>query len=151
MTFSSLIIVLFIFLLVGLIIFRPFLDQEMTLGSAGSSRYDSLLAERERLYAAIEELDLNLELNKISKQEYTNGRNELLANAASVLKKIEEHPLSARKDPDAIPPDPDDANLERMIAERRQALKAARVDVCPSCGEAISPEDQFCSSCGERV
>lgn len=152
MTFSALIIVLFIFLLAGLIVFRPFLDQDTSLERAGSSRFDSLLAERERLYAAIEELDLDLELKKISKEEHALGRNDLLVDAAAIVKKIEEHPYSsAREELRTGPPTRVDDDLERMIAERRQALQAARGDLCPACGNAATPGDQFCSHCGERL
>ena len=151
MTFSSLIIVIFIFLLAGLIVIRPFLDQDKRLKRDGSSRYDSLLAERERLYSAVEELDLNLELNKISAEEHTQSRKELLVEAAAVLKKIEEHPFQARNPARESRPAEADDELERMIAERRQALQAAREDRCPACGKGVSPADQFCSSCGEGL
>lgn len=153
MAFSSLIIVLFIFLLAGVLVVRPFLEDGAGQTLSATGRYDSLLAERERLYRAIEDLDLELELQKISTEEHDLARQELLKDAAVVLKKIEDHPYQAKakKGKKARRPSTDDADLERLIAERRKDLQAARVDVCPSCGQAVSADDQFCSNCGEKL
>ncbi len=151
MAFSSLIIVLFIFLLAGVLVVRPFLEDGSQNALSSAGRYDSLLAERERLYRAIEDLDLDLELQKISEDEHDKGRQELLSEAAAVLQKIENHPRHSKyriQDSRTVESDDD---LERLIAERRKVLQAARGDVCPKCGQAISTDDQFCSSCGEKL
>ena len=151
MAFSSLIVVLFIFLLAGVLVVRPFLedDSKKTLSAAG--RYDSLLAERERLYRAIEDLDLDFELQKISEDEHDRGRKELLSEAALVLQKIEDHPRHSKQRKQINHAVSTDDDLERLIAERRKTLQAAKVEVCPHCGNAISKDDQFCSGCGEKL
>lgn len=151
MAFSSLIIVIFIFLLAGLVVIRPILEDAPGQSYGTSGQADSLLAERERLYAAIEELDLNLELQKISEEEYAQARQELLIQAAAVVEKLEKLPSSARKKKKSGRVNAGDDELDRLIAERRKALKHAKEALCPSCGKAISPADQFCSHCGEKV
>jgi hypothetical protein len=151
MAFSSLIIVLFVFLLAGVLVIRPFLEDGAGTTLSTSGRYDSLLAERERLYGAIEDLDMAFELQKISEGEHTRGRQDLLKEAAVVLKKIEDHPSYSKKGKKSGRPAAGDDDLELLIAERRKSLQGARADVCPICGQSVSAEDQFCSSCGERL
>jgi hypothetical protein len=150
MTISSLIIVLFIFILSGLIILRPFLDGSADDQIIGSSSYDSLIAERERLLSAIEELDLELELDKISSQEYSRNRDLLLVEAAGVLKKLEKTKKPVRSKSQAAVQEASDDELERMIARRRLELKQDASRVCSNCQKQINPEDQFCSYCGAK-
>ncbi len=151
MTFASLIVVLFIFLLVGLLVMRPFLEDATPSVASASGRFNSLVAEKERLYRAIEELDLNLELHKISEEDYDRRRQQLLVNAAAVLEKLDGHPSSHGKARNTSRPQAGDDDLERLIAERRKALQADRGEFCPKCGAAVSGEDQFCSNCGAKL
>ena len=150
MTTSALIIVLFIFILAGLIVLRPFLDQERGVQRSGGGLYDSLLAEKERLYASIEDLDLNLELEKISLEEHAQGRDDLLHQAARVLKELDAHPYSSRSQKPRESLGADD-KLEKMIAERRKKIQAAQNASCPTCGEPVAKGDQFCSHCGGKL
>jgi len=131
MEFSSLLIVIFIFVLSGVFIMRPFLVEEKTTRKSGSTRTDSLTAEKERLLLAIEDLDLEFELEKISSVEHNRNRDILLSEAS--------------------PPPKADGDLERMINERRQQLKSEKSLKCPKCGEAIDRGAQFCSHCGEAL
>lgn len=150
MTLSSLIIVLFIFFISALVITRPFLVKQAASGRSSSSLFDSLVAEQERLLSAIEELDLELELNKISPQEHSRSRDLLLAEAAGVLQELDKHQTGkARKAAPARAKAEDD--LERMIAQRRVELKSGTSASCPKCGEPIKSTDKFCSHCGENL
>ncbi|MEJ2412740.1 MAG: zinc ribbon domain-containing protein [Anaerolineales bacterium] len=151
MTVSSLIIVLVIFLLAGLLVVRPFLDADSGQMLSTAGRYDSLLAERERIYNAIESLDQDFEFQKISREEHDRGRQELLREAAVVLQKLEKHPGHSKKGKKASTLSAGDDDLERLIAERRNALQAARGELCPACGQPVAEDDQFCSNCGEKL
>ena len=152
MEFSSLLIVIFIFILSGVFIMRPFLVEEKKPKRAGSSRTDSLFAEKERLLLAIEDLDLEHELDKISAQEHNRNRDILLAEAADVIKqldKIQKPGSSKKKKPSTSTKTADD--LERLINERRQQLKNDKSLKCPSCDKAVIEGSQFCSNCGEAL
>lgn len=151
MTFSSLIIVLFIFLLAGVLVVRPFLDADSGQVLSTAGRYDSLLAERERIYNAIESLDQDFDFQKISSEVHDRGRQELLREAAVVLQKLEKHPDHSKKGKKTSTLTAGDDDLERLIAERRNALKATSGELCPACGEAVAEDDQFCSNCGEKL
>ena len=149
MEFSSLLIVIFILILSGVFIMRPFLVKEKTPRRVGSSRIDSLLAEKDRLLLAIEELDQEFELEKISSEEHNRNRDILLAEAAEVIKQLDklQKPSSSKKN-NVAPPETDD-DLERLINERRQQQKSEKSQKCPKCGKTVDKGAQFCSHCGE--
>ena len=151
MEFSSVLIVVFIFVLSGFIILRPFLVEEKTTRKSGSSRTDSLTAEKERLLMAIEELDQEFELEKISSVEHNRNRDILLSEAAEVIKQLDKlQKTGSSKKKHSTPPEADD-DLERLINERRQQLKSEKSLKCPKCGKAIDEGAQFCSHCGEAL
>ena len=127
---------------------RPFLVTTDTGGRAGTSMRDSLVAERDRLFLAIEEIDLEFELEKISFEEHKRNRDILLYEAASVLKKLDNLPKSSLANRKKTAPVQDDDYLEKMIANRRRQLKGEMSQMCPHCGEAVEQGGQFCSQCG---
>ena len=69
MELGSLLVVILLFFLSGLFVLRPFLVKTESGGRAGTTLRDSLVADKERLLQAIEEIDLEFELNKISSEE----------------------------------------------------------------------------------
>jgi len=151
MEFSSLLIVIFIFVLSGVFIMRPFLVNEEAPRKTGSSRIDSLLAEKERLLLAIEDLDLEFELEKISSEEHNRNRDILLAEASEVIKQLDKlQKTGSSKKKTSTPPKADD-DLERMIIERRQQLQSEKSLACPKCSKAVEKGAQFCSHCGEAL
>ena len=148
MTFGSILIVLLIFILSGYYIIRPFLVKSELSGRSSSSIYDSLSAERERLLLAIEELDLELDLSKISSREHSRNRDILLAEAAEVLRKLDKYKKSGKgKKATPVKAEPDD--LEKMINDRKKQIKAEKSRSCSHCGKTVTDNDQFCSHCGE--
>ncbi|GEM_PF-3024158 len=109
---------------------------------------DSLVAERERLLHAIEEIDLEYELKKISSEEHTRNRDILLSDAARVLKELDSLPKSSSAKKKKTAPVQDEDHLERMIADRRKQLKGEMSLTCSHCGESVEEGAQYCSHCG---
>ena len=151
MAFGSIFILLVIFGLSSFIIIRPFLVEPDTRKVPLPGKYDSLLAERERLLSSIEDLDLEFDLKKISSQEHTRNRDNLLAEAAEVLMQLDglKIPTQKRKQPSSPPVVGDE--LEKMITERRRELRKEKSNFCSNCGKAVKTGDQFCSHCGEEL
>ena len=151
MTMSSFLIVALIFILSGVIILRPLFDPKVSRSAAASGRYDALLAEKERLYSIIEELDQSLDLGKISAQDHSTSRAELLNQAAKVLAELDKirGKKKVSQKPKASPMADDE--LEEMIQARRESLNSRSSQVCPKCGEPAGQKDQFCSQCGESL
>jgi len=151
MAFSSFLIVLAIFVLAGIIIVRPFLVEQNISTPVVPQKYDSLLAERERLLSSIEDLDLEHDLQKISSQEHTRNRDILLSQAAGVLVQLDKLEKKVPKDMRVSSPVENEDDLEAMIETRRQELKGDKSRFCSHCGKAVKPEDQFCGKCGEKL
>lgn len=148
MEIGSLIIVLLLFFLSGLFVLRPFLVKTESRGRAGTTVRDSLVAEKERLLQAIEEIDLEFELEKISSAEHNRSRDLLMVEAAGILNELDKLPKSkSGKKVQAVPVQSEDI-LEKMIADRRKQLKSEQSVKCPHCDEPVEKGAQFCSHCG---
>jgi hypothetical protein len=148
MEIGSLIIVLLLFFLSGLFVLRPFLVKTESRGRAGTTMRDSLVAEKERLLQAIEEIDLEFELEKISSAEHTRSRDLLMVEAAGVLSELDKMPKPKSGKKNNADPVQDGDDLEKMIADRRKQLKKDRSVKCPHCNETVEKGAQFCSHCG---
>ena len=151
MTVSSFIVVLFIFILSAVVIMRPFLDPQKKGKSISSGSYDALLAERERLYSSIEELDLALDLKKISPEDHAQSRTLLLNQAALVLAQLDKIGGKPKKQRKMDKTSDVGDQLEQMIKVRRETLRKDKSANCPHCGEPVESNDQFCRKCGGAI
>lgn len=98
---GSLFLILALALVVGLFIAQPFFknvsgsnaDKESTVRSAEEEREhqrSSLLAERDRVLNALQELDFDYALGKVPAEEYPLQRSALLKTGADVLRRLDE-------------------------------------------------------------
>ncbi len=133
----------------------------------------ALLAERERIIAALQELDFDYALGKIAGDDYPSQRAALLQQGADVLRRLDaltapsaregaptveemkerlEAAVAARHARAAAQSDDlADEDLEALIAARRRARQERSAGFCPHCGKAILDSDRFCPSCGEDL
>jgi len=192
MDLGSIFLILALVLLVGWFVSRPLLEQGGPLANAGSrpeqgigpgtppagqvsdlsGEHSALLAERDRLLTALQELDFDHLLGKVPEEEYPLQRRALLVAGAQVLKRLDELGGSAFAEPPAAQAEDggqllSDAQLEAMIQARRQALgrpqaegQAARRASRPSrrerrpsrtAGKASQAQATFCPKCGKPV
>lgn len=94
---SSLFVVLAVLLLVIIFVARPFVQGKTSLGSETTSEAQkqehlrsSLLAERDRLLTALQELDFDYGLGKVPAEEYQAMRAQLLQTGAHVLRQLDD-------------------------------------------------------------
>ena len=117
----------------------------------------SLLAERERLLNALQELDFDFQLGKIPEDDYPVQRSDLLQKGAEVLKKLDALAASRPPSPQAAASVPgpagslSDDEIESMLAARRRVHKTRSAGFCPRCGKPITVTDQFCPNCGKSL
>ncbi|MCX8061304.1 MAG: zinc ribbon domain-containing protein [Anaerolineales bacterium] len=162
MDLGSILLLFGILLLVILYLVRPFLLHRATLVTKEEHTLSFLLAEKERLLDAIQELDFDHNLGKIPETDYPLQRAALVAEAAAVVQQIEamrdqqsfpkepaRPPQAATQPRRAASPDasPDD-EIEALIASRRRERAEKAVGFCPQCGKPIQQSDRFCSKCG---
>ena len=112
MDIGSLFLILGLLLIVGLFVARPLLDERAVELGEEDHEISSLLAERDRLLTALEELDFDNALGKIPQDEYPAQRAVLVQRGVEVLRRLDA--LQA----DGYPGDGDE-RLDAAIADRR--------------------------------
>ena len=130
----------------------------------------SLMAERDRVINALQELDFDFKLGKIPREDYPVQRAELMQLGTGVLKKLDqltsaaldkeggtaesrlEKAAAARQaDASGKPDRVTDDQIESMLAARRKARKTRSAGFCPRCGKAVLATDLFCPNCGKAL
>jgi hypothetical protein len=186
MELGSIFLLLALLILVGSYIGKPFLERRPADAPAhpevspmdrqADQERSSLLAERDRLLNAIQELDFDYVMGKIPEEDYPGQRALLLGMGVEVLKKLDasqaqvaSEDVEARLEaaiqqrraalaPQMAAPvlagvgiaEADDA-LETQIANRRRARAGKAAGFCPRCGGPLQKVDRFCPKCGEKV
>lgn len=159
-------------LLTILFVGRPFLERRRFGGLSASNRQlSALMAERDRLIGALQELDFDHTLGKIPSQDYPAMRSDLLQHAAEVLRHLDElqpqavtHAdaesrveavIAARRADAAVgngrKPVISDEDIEELVASRRSGRKEKSAGFCPNCGKPVQRSDRFCPSCGKSI
>jgi rubrerythrin len=173
MELGAILLILALSALVALFVAQPFLERRaFKMVSAEEHTSSSLMAERDRLIGALQELDFDHTLGKIPAEDYPVMRAQLLAQAADVLRTLDEltpstekgklqknraeerveAEVAARREDAAIErkakTSGDDDDIEEMLAARRAARKEKTAGFCSKCGKPLMKSDKFCPACG---
>lgn len=166
---GSILLLLSVLLVAGFVIARPFLGHQAAIASQHDRERSALLAEREQVLDALQELDFDFTLGKIAEADYPAQRAVLLQRGANVLQQLDD--LDAKKPGRAVSDDVEraiadrrksvnggprqpvaaDDEVERLIAARKRELAGRPGGFCHQCGQAIQLSDKFCSKCGASV
>ncbi len=99
MELGSLFIILALLVLVGLFVSRPFFEPQNKNLQLSEDKEEhevsALLAERDRILTALQELDFDATLGKIPQEDYPQQRAKLLNDGADVLRQLDTHPAYA--------------------------------------------------------
>ena len=112
------------------------------------SRRQQLLDRKAALYAAIHEIDHDVQVGTLEPADHRALRARYVAEAAGVLRDLEEE---ASEDPDE---DLIDLAIEMGVSRLKEgarsepAVRAEGGRYCGACGAAAEPDDRFCSRCG---
>ena len=119
-----------------------------------------LNSEKESLYTALNDIEFDYGLGKLSREDYEELKRDYKSNAASVLKRIDEigQGLQAtgledelEKEITAIrklKPQENDKIEEEILKARKQSADKDKYLACTNCGKQYSAGDLFCSRCG---
>jgi hypothetical protein len=138
---GSLFLVLAVALVVGIFITQPFLRRRAATLEYGDSAGESeqknldhqrstLLAERDQVLTALQELDFDNALGKVPEENYQEQRAALLKKGADALRRLDEMSASAAKATPAL-----DQSVEQRI---EAAVAARRADSHRVDGEDVS-------------
>jgi rubrerythrin len=170
MDLSAIFFVLAALILVGMYLYAPFTGRtRRSVVGREEHEISSLMAERDRMINALQELDFDFKLGKVPEEDYPAQRAELLQKGADILRKLDElqpalasdsnaearleKAVAARRADAAAPaqaPVSDD-DIESMLAARRKQHKDKSAGFCPRCGQAVLVSDRFCPSCGKSL
>src|SRR5512135_920573 len=89
MDLAAIFLLLLVFAFIVLFVSRPLFVRERRLSAGESPELSALLAERERLLIALQELDSDQALGKIPAEDYPIQRTELLQKGADILRRID--------------------------------------------------------------
>ena len=172
MDLGAILLLLALLLGVGLFLAAPLMSSLPSGGSQETRQASSLMAERDRVINALQELDFDFKLGKIPEEDYPGQRKTLLQRGADILHRLDEFestspadsvPLAdadarieravaaRRADSSRTAEPPGDARIESMVAARRAARHAKSAGFCPRCGKSVLVTDQFCPNCGKAL
>ncbi len=148
------------FVIIGLIIGAAFYIISPLLKSGridGSFvlQTDEMLAElnlkKEGAYATIRELEFDLNMGKLSKEDYETLKAQYMRDAVDCLKTIDE--LQMNRNSQTGPAEKDLENeIEREISALRATGPVTAAEIfCTQCGQRISSTDRFCFECGTKL
>jgi hypothetical protein len=112
MDFGSIFLILGLLILVVIFISQPFFEKRSAEVSQTEQDLSALLAERDRILNALQELDFDFALGKIPEAEYPVQRAALVQRGADILRRIDElQPQTVEENAEE--------RLEAAIASRR--------------------------------
>lgn len=164
MDLGALLLIIAVALAVGVYLWLPYSENRSRKLSQADHDFSALVAERERILRALQELEMDYLLGKVPEEDYPTHRAELLAAGVDVLKKLdaltgkaddasaESRLEAAIADRAAAAANGDaDDDLEALIARRKAQRKAKPAGFCPQCGRPVQKTDRFCPSCGQAL
>jgi len=157
-----------ILILVAIYLYAPFMERRARRVTEEEHELSALMAERDRVINALQELDFDFKLGKIPESEYPVQRSTLLQKGADILRKIDalapqaasttdtearlERAIAARRADAALAKvEVVDDDLEAMISSRRKTRTKKSAGFCPKCGKPVMVSDRFCPSCGKAL
>lgn len=153
MTISSYLFGIGLALTTAVYIARPFIQRSTILPSSPQAgRRRQLLAHKAALYAAIREIDTDVQLGKLELDDHRVLRHRYVTEGVAVLRALDGLPA----------PDEIDAAIEadvtslrdgrRPVAHRPPSSGAETGERrCPACDGPANTDDLYCATCGNRL
>lgn len=156
MDLAAVLFLIALLLAVSLYLVAPVMNNRPRRRTEETQEVSALLAERERLLNALQELDFDFQLGKIPEEDYPDQRTDLLKRGAEVLKKLDalaasRPQLVTQRAGDSAEAGLSDDDIESLLAARRTARKTKSAGFCPRCGKSILITDHFCPHCGKAL
>jgi hypothetical protein len=170
MDIGAIFLLLALLLLVGLFVAQPYFERRARRVTPEERELSALMAERDQVINALQELDFDYTLGKIPTEDYPSQRTSLLQKGANLLRELDTrqagtHDQDAESRLEAViaarradagqaanPARPGvDDELESLIAARRSVRKDKTGGFCPKCGKPILASDRFCPNCGNTI
>lgn len=148
---AALFFTLAILVLVGMYLYAPLVQNYARPVTEEEHELSALMAERDRIINALQELDFDYKLGKIPAEDYPSQRANLLQKGADILRKMDEHTSQQAPMPQRVGVDKKDSSrgkaklhsaphakvavqnaeerIERAIAARRADASIAKTEI----------------------
>jgi hypothetical protein len=148
------IIIVFLFLASSYWIIRPLLSSEQLQGSLSpplEERLNQVTLKKESAYATIKELEFDLSMGKLSKEDFEILKEQYTIDALKYMEEIDQ--LEGAEKIGSTPTDgKDKKNIENDNDGPVKDQMTLEANVfCTKCGEKASDQDHFCSKCGVEL
>jgi hypothetical protein len=145
-------LVLLVILFIGRPLFFPSTKPPSPRGNSDrmiEREHSALLAKRDGVINALQELDFDNALGKIPEKDYPSRREALLLVGAQALRQLDQtgSPQTVEKTA-PLPVTQEDDDLEILISTRRRSRLEKAAGFCPQCGNPVQKSDKFCYHCG---
>jgi hypothetical protein len=147
------------FVIMGLIIGAAFfiinpLLKPGRMEGAVALETDEMLAElnlkKEGAYATIRELEFDLNMGKLSKEDYETLKAQYTHEAVDCIKAMDELKKNKNRQTNLSAKDLEN-EIEREIPALNASESAQAAELfCTQCGQKLSAADRFCSKCGAK-
>jgi hypothetical protein len=145
---GSLLVILALGLMAAIFIAQPLLGRRESGVTKEDRRLSELLAERDRVLATLQDLDMDHVMGKVLQEDYRAQRTALVSRGAEVLRAIDELRGTVG---DVIPETDLEIEIETAVARLRRGENRASGGTCGSCGREIVAGDRFCVHCGASL
>ncbi len=147
------------FVIMGLIIGAAFfiinpLLKPGRMEGAVALETDEMLAElnlkKEGAYATIRELEFDLNMGKLSKEDYETLKAQYTHEAVDFIKAMDELKKNKNRQTNLSAKDlENEIDREIPALNAGESVQAAEL-FCTQCGQKLSAADRFCSKCGAK-
>lgn len=121
---------------------RP-VHPEDFIDSGVDDALQQLEARKEVAISTIKELEFDLNMGKISQEDYEDLTAQYTRDAVDYIKEIED----LKKNPEKKLNEDLESELELEVL----SLRKKPGSFCTQCGDPVSPDDNFCGNCGEKM
>ncbi len=148
MDLGSVLVILALGLLAAIFIAQPLIGNSGLGVTKEERRLSELQAERDRVLATLQDLDMDHAMGKVLQEDYQAQRGTLVSRGAEVLKAIDELRGIVGE---VVPTTDMEVEIETAIARLRRGEDQASGETCSSCGREVIAGDHFCVHCGASL
>ena len=105
--------------------------------------------KKESAYATIKELEFDLNMGKLSEEDFEAMKRQIMLDAVEYLKEIDRLQSVEKTDPAEEEIEKDVEKELSTLRTNRSKKQAERY--CTQCGEKAAFEDRYCSHCGTKL
>lgn len=153
MDIGSLLLALALMGVVLAFVARPLIERAGEQVSDQEQEISSLLADRERVLDALQELDMDRTMGKVLEGDYQEQRLLLVREGAQILRRLDQlegDRLQAPQEGNDLAVMDKEIEAEVLQLRREIGERGDRL-YCPACGQQALAGDRFCTNCGQPL